>query len=130
MKNDQIKVYYDGLCVICSSEINHYKKMTGSHKIEFVDITHPAFDITQTNLDPKKIHKELHSMDADGKVHVGVETFILIWSQLNKLKWLSKLARVNLVYKILQVNYSLFVKVRPLLPRRSCENSPYCEIKK
>lgn len=129
MQNDQIKVYYDGLCVVCSSEINHYKKMNGSENIDFIDITSSDFRADVEGLDPQKVHEELHAKDAFGQLHVGVDAFILIWASIDKLKWLSKAAQKNLVKKILQANYSLFVKIRPYLPRRSCETSPYCATK-
>lgn len=128
MSQENIKVYYDGLCVICSSEISQYKKMKGSENINFIDITTSAFDAAKENLDPFLIHKELHSKDEYGQVYVGVDTFILIWSKLEKLKWLAALAKKAPLKKILQINYKLFVKARPYLPRRACEDSPYCEV--
>jgi predicted DCC family thiol-disulfide oxidoreductase YuxK len=124
-----VSLYYDGLCVVCSAEINHYKKMRGSQNIRFVDITEAGFDAKKENLDPQKINVELHAKDSNGKLHIGVDAFILVWSHLDKLKWLSRLAEKSLVKSFLQMNYALFVKIRPYLPRRSCETSPYCEIK-
>lgn len=129
MKNNSIKVYYDGLCVVCSAEINHYKKMKRRQSIEFIDITTPVFDPLTEGLDPQKIHRELHAKDSEGQLHIGVDAFILIWSALDKLNWLSKAAQNKVINKLLQANYSLFVKIRPYLPRKSCESSPYCEIK-
>lgn len=129
MSETKVKVYYDGLCILCSSEINHYKKMKGSDNIQFVDITTTEFNPQTENLDPFKVHKELHSKDLEGRIFVGVDTFILIWSKIDKLKWLSKLAQKAPIKKTLELNYKLFVKIRPYLPRRACEDSPYCEIK-
>lgn len=103
--------------------------MKGSEKIQFIDITTPEFVPASEGLDPQKVHEELHAKDAKGNLFVGVDTFILIWSALDKLKWLSKAAQKPLLKKFLQVNYSLFVKIRPYLPRRNCETSPYCDIK-
>lgn len=128
MKTAPISLYYDGLCVVCSAEINHYKKMRGSESIRFVDITDAHFNAKAENLDPKKIHVELHAKDANGQMHVGVDAFILVWSRLEKLKWLSRLAQKSIAKAFLQLNYSLFVKIRPYLPRKSCETSPYCEV--
>ena len=130
MKKTAVTLYFDGLCVVCSAEINHYKKMKGSENIHFVDIADPSFNAKKENLDPQKINIELHAKDAHGKLHVGVDAFILIWSRLDKLNWLSRLAKNSVINKFLQLNYSLFVKIRPYLPRKSCETSPYCEIKK
>ncbi len=121
-------IYYDGLCRVCSAEINHYKKMKGADLISFVDITRTDFDPVQENLDPQKIHQEMHAKDRDGNLFVGVDAFILIWSQLPSLVWLSRLAKNKGVNQILQWGYQGFVKIRPFLPRKSCEDSPYCEI--
>jgi predicted DCC family thiol-disulfide oxidoreductase YuxK len=123
-------VYYDGLCRVCSAEINHYKRMRGADSISFVDITSPDFDPVAENLDPKKIHEEIHAKDQAGNLLVGVDAFILIWSQLPSLIWLSKLAKRSVVNAGLQFAYRGFVKIRPYLPRKSCESSPYCATKK
>lgn len=129
MSNQPVKVFYDGLCVVCSSEINHYKKMQGGDKIDFVDITGLDFNASKENLNPHSVHKELHAKDKNGNVYIGVDAFVLIWSQIDKLNWLSKMAQTWPIKKALQLNYKLFVKIRPYLPRKSCEASPYCETK-
>lgn len=103
--------------------------MRGNENIHFVDIAGPNFDAKKEKLDPQKINIELHAKDSDGKLHIGVDAFILIWSRLDKLRWLSRFAKNSVVNKFLQLNYALFIKIRPYLPRRSCETSPYCEIK-
>ncbi len=126
---NQVKVFYDGLCKVCSAEINHYKKMNGSHRIQFIDITTSDFDASKENLDPQKIHVELHAKDREGNVLTGVDTFILIWDQIDKLNWLGRLAKGNFFKSLLKIQYSLFVQIRPYLPRKACADSPYCEIK-
>lgn len=120
------KVFYDGLCRVCSAEINTYRKMKGADRIEFIDITSADFDCKKENLDPYFVHQELHAKDSEGKVHVGVEAFVVIWNQLPKLNWLASLAQKGWMNRFLRLNYSAFVKIRPYLPRKSCEASPYC----
>lgn len=120
------KIFYDGLCRVCSAEINTYRKMEGASDIEFVDITSAEFDSKKENLDPHLVHQELHMKDENGQVHIGVEAFIVIWSKLPKLHWLSRLAQKKWMHSFLKLNYSAFVKIRPYLPRKSCETSPYC----
>lgn len=124
-----ISVYYDGLCHLCSREIEHYKKMRGAHNIAFVDITTPGFHAEEEGLDPHKVHQSLHVKDTNGQIAVGVDAFIVIWSQLESLKKIVPVASFGPVKKTLEVGYFLFAKVRPLLPRKSCADSPYCELK-
>ena len=126
----QMTIFYDGLCRVCSAEMDHYKTMRGADQIRFADITSADFDANAEKLDPFKIHREIHAKDAAGRVYVGVEAFILIWSHLPALHWLSRAAKKKPINFVLQIAYKLFVKVRPYLPRKSCEQSPYCEIVK
>lgn len=129
-QSTKIQVFYDGLCRVCSAEIETYRRMRGADGIDFVDITSPQFSAEKEGLDPFLVHKELHARTSDGQIVKGVETFILIWKTLPSLNWLARLAAKSPVRSFLNVNYRLFVKVRPYLPRKSCEQSPYCEIKR
>lgn len=124
----EITVFYDGLCQLCSREISHYKKMSGADNISFVDITSAGFDAAAEGLDPIKVHQSLHVKDRQGRTFVGVDAFIQIWSQLTKLKKVVPVASFWPVKKILDSGYYLFAKVRPLLPRKECADSPYCEV--
>lgn len=125
----RISVYYDGLCHLCSREINHYQKMTGAEQINFIDITTSAFDAKVERLDPVQIHKTMHVKDEAGKVHTGVDAFICIWKNLPTLQFLVPIAKFPPMRLLLDLFYFIFAKIRPLLPRKSCETSPYCETK-
>ncbi len=128
MSHSGIKVYYDGLCHLCSREIEHYKTMKGAEGILFVDITSSGFDVAAEGLDPHRIHKSLHVRDEKGNISTGVEAFIVIWSQLHRLKKIVPVASFTPIKRTLEAGYFLFAKVRPLLPRKKCADSPYCEV--
>lgn len=123
------KVFYDGLCVVCDKEISQYKKMRGSEKIQFIDIFSVDFNAERENVDPKKIHIEMHAKDSTGQILTGVDAFRLIWSNLDSLNWLATLSRRSPISQMLNLGYKMFVQIRPLLPRKSCETSPLCERK-
>ncbi|AHZ86164.1 DUF393 domain-containing protein [Bdellovibrio bacteriovorus] len=122
-----ITVYYDGLCQLCSREIAHYRKLEGAENIAFVDITSSGFDANTEGLDPHKIHKSLHVRDSEGQIFTGVEAFIVIWTQLRSLKKIVPFVSFAPVKKTLEAGYFLFAKIRPLLPRKKCSDSPYCK---
>lgn len=124
----KISVFYDGLCQLCSREIDHYRKMRGAEQIQFVDITASDFNAEALGLDPLEVHRNLHAKDAGGKLYVGVDSFILIWSHLEALKRVACVAKWFPVKKSLDFGYAAFTRVRPLLPRKKCADSPYCEL--
>jgi predicted DCC family thiol-disulfide oxidoreductase YuxK len=124
-------IYFDGLCVACTTEINHYRKQKGSEKFLFVDITQTEFKPEEHGLDPFLVHKVMHVRDPQGTLHQGVEAFRAIWKELPRYQFLFKLSEYSQVKGMLQLGYDVFVKIRPYLPRKKadCSQSPYCEMK-
>ena len=124
-------VYFDGLCLACSSEITHYKKQKGSESFSFIDITSPGFKAEDHGIDPQLAHKVMHVRGSDGELYQGVDAFRAIWCELPRYQFLYHLSQRKGVRGILELGYRAFVIVRPYLPRRKldCSASPYCEVK-
>ena len=40
----RLKVYFDGGCPLCRSEIAHYRKLDAAGRVDFVDLSSPAAD--------------------------------------------------------------------------------------
>lgn len=126
-------VYFDGLCRVCSREIEHYRRCAGSDRLRFIDICSPGFDARSHGLDPQAIHKNMHVRRADGVMMIGVDAFIEIWAVLPRYRMLPKLANALGVRALLNVGYRIFAALRPFLPRRQaafddCSESPYCDV--
>lgn len=122
-------IYFDGLCPLCSREIDHYRRRRGAENLAFVDIFAPGFDAQAEGLDPVAIHQNLHVRRADGSLVCGVDAFIAIWSQLPAYGGLARLAQLTVVRPVLVAGYAVFARVRPWLPRRqaaACAASPAC----
>lgn len=133
METEQkLKVYYDGLCVLCSKEMDHYKRQSGADNITFLDICSKDFNASEEGVDPIQVHKIMHVRRSDGSLALRVDAFIEIWSVLPKYKVLAKIAKNAFVHGGLSLGYAVFAKLRPFLPRNkasdACKDSPYCEI--
>lgn len=118
---------------MCSREMDHYRKQEGAENIAFVDICSSDFDATKEALDPLQVHKVMHVRRKDGTIATRVDAFIAIWETLPRFKILAKIAKARLIKPGLEVGYSCFAAIRPILPRYSknadCQDSPYCELK-
>lgn len=128
-------VYFDGLCVVCSREIDHYRKSRGAGRIDFVDICGVDFDPVAHGLDPFAVHRVMHVKRPDGSLATRVDAFIAIWETLPGYRWLARMARFPLIRPVLEVGYDAFVAIRPYLPRRKasaaqCDTSPYCDVRR
>ena len=128
-KSQLTEIYYDGLCHLCSREIDHYRRSQGADQLRFIDITAPDFDAKALGLDPYLVHKFMHVRRADGQVVTGVEAFTSIWEVLPNYRWSARVAKLSVLQPFLRLGYRGFAELRPYLPRKkdACANSPYCE---
>ena len=127
----KIQIYYDGLCHLCSREIDHYRKVKGSENLEFVDITADGFNAQDHGLDPKAVHQVMHVRDTNGQVATAVEAFLVIWRALPSYQWAARLVALWPVKGVALVGYHAFARIRPYLPKRKrgkmCSLSPHCD---
>jgi predicted DCC family thiol-disulfide oxidoreductase YuxK len=133
MAVEKVTVYYDGLCVLCSREIDHYRKARCANLIDFIDICAPTFDPSASGLDPKAVHRVMHVRRLDGSLATEMDAFIEIWKTLPGYRLLARVASFKFVRFFMNIGYQVFVRIRPYLPRRSadiyaCADSPFCEI--
>lgn len=112
-------VYYDGLCPLCSREIDHYRLKAPAGQVSFVDISTPDFFATEHGLDPVAVQKHLH-VRLDGRVATGVDAFFAIWEVIPGFRWLRTFLSLPGVNWLARLFYELFAVVRPLLPKRTC----------
>jgi len=103
-----IKVFYDGKCGLCSKEINHYKKISPKGIFDWIDITKCNDLLEDEGLDFNDTLRLLHAKDNYGKLHIGVDAFILIWRQLRYWKILAALTSLPMIRQIANTSYKVF----------------------
>lgn len=107
-----ITVFYDGKCGLCSKEINYYRKIAPSGIFDWQDITESAGDLNKEGISLAEGLKLLHAKDNNGKMHVGVDAFILIWRQLRHWRILAILVSLPLIKQIANLIYRVFANWR------------------
>lgn len=128
MNKQQLHVYYDGLCPICSREIQVYRNKDLQEKIRYVDIHSSHFDAKKEGLNPDLVHKIFHVKDNHGVIYSGVDGFVKIWDTLHIFGPLSKLAKLPASRPVFLAGYFAFSKIRPLLTQKNCEDGT-CQVK-
>ena len=109
-----INVYFDGKCSSCSKEIQEYKNLAPSKTFEWHDVANNPTLLDQSNIDLVDALKRLHVRDKNGRWHVGVSAFILIWQQLPTLKWklYAQLLKLPLMFQIATYCYNKLADYR------------------
>jgi predicted DCC family thiol-disulfide oxidoreductase YuxK len=108
----KITVFYDGKCGLCSKEINYYKKIAPLDVFDWQDITQDASSLNQENIQLSEGLKLLHTKDGLGKIHVGIDAFILIWNELDKWRHLAKIIALPGIRQIANFAYKSFTDWR------------------
>lgn len=105
-------IFYDGKCGLCRREIEHYKRIAPVGVFAWVDITVDP-SVTQTiGISYANGLKLLHAQDAQGKLHVGVDAFLLIWQQIPRWRILAVMVALPLIRPLANSAYRVFAAWR------------------
>ncbi len=91
------EVLYNGQCPICSTEIAQYRTQAEAvgADIRFTDLN--AADLADWGLGHEDAARRLHVRDANGKQLAGLAAFVALWQDLPRLRWLARLASLQVV---------------------------------
>ena len=113
-----VKVFFNNSCNICRAEINHYKKYSDEN-LEWIDVTNNDEAQQITSKSYKELLRRMHVIK-DGKLIEGAETFLIIWKNIPKYKFLYKVFKIKPLFYLLSFFYEiaayfLFIKNKHLL---------------
>lgn len=126
-----LRVFYDGSCIVCATEIEHYLRQDHGGRLVAVDIAAPEFDPAPYQIALDRFMYELHAVDKNGVIYRGVEAFQAIWQAFptsllySSLNGLTALPLINPIARLL---YKGFARIRPYLPKRNRCHSGTCRI--
>jgi predicted DCC family thiol-disulfide oxidoreductase YuxK len=123
----EVELFFDGLCPLCSREINLMKRLDRRGRIRFTDIAAPGFAPPAGGPDAASFMARIHARDLqDGSWIEGVEVFRKTWGALG-LRWVMPLTRVWGVRSALDWAYERFAANRLRLTGRcdddACQRS-------
>lgn len=107
-----ITVFYDGACGLCAREINYYRSIAPDNVFVWVNLIEDTRWFEQLGYSQSQGLQALHVLDEAGRMHVGVEAFIVIWNALPGWRVLSILASLPVVKPLLSIIYRYFAQWR------------------
>jgi len=116
-----LTVFYDGSCRVCSTEMLVYMRKDHGGRLQFVDLSDPAFNPAEFGISLADFMFQLHAIDRNGRVFRGVEAFQAIWLAFPADPWfrlLALLTALPLVSPLARLAYRMIARVRKYLPKR------------
>jgi len=122
-----LTIFYDGSCIVCATEMAHYRKKSHGGRLIFVDISAPDFEPERYGRSLQEFMTRMHVMDAEGAVYRGVDAFPVIWQAFPDLiyRLMGKFIRLPVIHPLARIGYALFARFRPYLPRKeaACDSA-------
>ena len=129
-----LSVFYDGACLVCSTEVEHYRRQDRGDRLISVDISAADFKPEQYGIPLTAFMHEMHAIDHQVQVYRGVEAFWAIWQAFptsTVYGLLGTLITLPLLNPLARLCYRGFARIRRYLPKRhrDCESGT-CRIGK
>ncbi|MCB6182939.1 DUF393 domain-containing protein [Leeia sp. TBRC 13508] len=127
MRTPQLTLYYDSNCPLCDLEIQRLSKWDKQQCLAYIDIMAPDFKNDLPGVSFADLDAAIHSRTADGKVLVGIDTFILAYTLVGK-RWLVSPLTVQWLRPFWLAAYRWFAKNRnPLSRLLGYRQVPVCD---
>ena len=112
-------VFYDGLCQLCSREIDLFRWRVTDGSLAYVDISDPAFDAAAHGVDAALVNHHMHVRDEEhGRMLVGADAITGMWECVPGFRWAALFLRLPPFRPFARWGYAVFAWVRPKLPKR------------
>ena len=128
-----IRIFYDGACVVCATEIEHYLRRDRVGRLVAMDISAPDFDPDEYHISLADFMYELYVIDRNGTLYRGVEAFWAIWQAFpasTVYGLMGAIVTVPVLNPIVRLLYQGFARIRSYLPKRHDCTSGACTISK
>jgi len=116
-----LRVFYDGSCSVCASEIEYYGRKDRDGRLVLVDISAPDFDPAPLGITRIELMYQMHAIDQRGTVYRNVEAFWAMWQAFpasTVLGFLGTLINMPVINSIARLGYRVFARFRKYLPKR------------
>ena len=127
-----LRIFYDGSCSVCATEVERYGRKDGDGRLILVDISDPDFNATLFGITLAEFMYQMHAIDRTGRIFRGVEAFWAIWQAFPSSTLLGlcgALISLPLVNPLARLCYRIFASLRGYLPKRhrECASGTCCK---
>jgi predicted DCC family thiol-disulfide oxidoreductase YuxK len=109
---ESLTVWYNTKCPVCNAGINWQSnrlvRAARSGAIEFRDINITPDALSRLGAGVNDVRRRLHAVDANGRLHIGIDCAIEIWRRTPGDVWLARTVSAPGVLQIARFGYDRF----------------------
>ncbi len=99
------RVRYNADCPICNSEMCSYAAYSTQNALPLAFDDLNTVDLSQWGISADDAARLLHVIH-DGRLHIGFDAFLVLWSQMPRYRRLAKIGRWPVVFPVLNWGYA------------------------
>ena len=107
-----ITVFYDAKCGLCAREIDYYRRIAPDGVFAWQDVSEFAEVLEREGVSLVQALQLLHVKDDAGRLHVGVDAFIVIWQSLRRWRVLALVVALPIIRPLATWVYRAFAAWR------------------
>jgi predicted DCC family thiol-disulfide oxidoreductase YuxK len=115
-----LKVFYDGSCYVCATEMLFYMRKDHGGRLVFIDISDAEFNPDNYGIKLEDFMSQMHTIDQAGRIYRGPEAFRAIWQAFPSSAWyglLATLVTVPGISILAGAAYLAFARTRKYIPK-------------
>jgi len=113
-KRTSPEVFYNSACPICRKGIEGYKEKFSSSTtdcpIKWTDVNSDNSAALELGCSLEYVREQLHIRDEKGKLWIGIDAFIYIWSLSPRDRWKAMIVSLPIVHFCGKVAYRIFAR--------------------
>ena len=123
-----VQVFYDGLCPVCSREVNLLLRLDKQGNLQPIDFSRPDFDPFPYGIELADLVARMYTRDKQGNWHEGIDSFPVMWGAVG-WGWVWSWTRVPGLRQVGMAGYALFRRIRPRFSGfKPCPNDCDCAL--
>ena len=98
---------YNGACPVCGPEVRRYQRLDARHggDLGWRDIAQDPAVLQDLGLDLEDVKERLHVVDGEGRIHIGVDAFAVLWAELPGHRWLAATIKAPVIRPVARFVY-------------------------
>lgn len=125
MDTPALTLYFDGKCPFCRAGMARLAGWDTHRRLDFVDISAPAFDAAVLGVDMASVNRELYARAADGALLTGVQAIVAAYRLVGQ-GWRVAWMRFVLLRRLMSALYLLFARHRYFFSTLLGYRAPAC----
>lgn len=102
-----LTTFYNDACPVCGTEMRAYARYAEAEglPLHWVGIDSEPDALADRGLSEDDVKRRLYAVDEEGRLHRGIDAFLVLWARMPRYRWLARLLGLPVLRQIFWLAY-------------------------